>query len=57
MVVTSWNDPAATEDGARQEIGLGRQQQVTGLKIRTKEDQGNGRLLLVEVLPERKNYP
>lgn len=57
MVVTSWNDPATTEDGARQEIGLGCPQQVTGLKIRTKEDQGNGRLLLVEALPERQNYP
>lgn len=59
MVVTSWNDPATTADGARQEMGLGGQQQVTGLKSRTKEDQGNERhpILLVETLPERQNYP
>lgn len=32
MLVTLWSDPAITEDGARQEIGLGGQQQLICLK-------------------------
>lgn len=58
MLMTSWSDPAITDDGARQEIGLGGQQQVIGLQSRTEEDQGNGgrSLLLVEALSERQNF-
>lgn len=58
MLVTLWSDPAITEDGARQEIGLGGQQQLICLKNRTKEDEGNWRHpLLVETLSEGQNYP